>query len=218
MRRLIVAGLTLVVLLGASGRGMAATDKRELEAREFFAAGRYQEALDDFAKLYAEKLHPVYLRNIGRCYQNLAQPDRAINSFREYLRKMKHISADERAEIEGYIHEMEDLQKSQAAASSKAPVEPLPSAKAPAKTPAEPVNTAPPPPPTAPPPASNPNPAMVVTHDQSPGPSSSDSPVYTRWWFWTVIGVVAVGAGLGVAAAAGAFKSKDAPCGGIACS
>ena len=217
MRRLIVGWLTLVVVLGAAARGMAATDKRELEAREFFAAGRYQEALDDFAKLYAEKLHPVFLRNIGRCYQNLAQPERAISSFREYLRKMKHISADERAEIEGYIHEMEELQKSQTAASPKAPVEPLPSAN---KAPAESARTAPPPPAVLPPPpASNPGTTMVVSQPQ-PGPSSSDHPVYTRWWFWTVIGVVAVGAGLGVAAATGAFKSsKDAPCSpGITCS
>jgi hypothetical protein len=37
--------------------------------------------------------------------------------------------------------------------------------------------------------------------------------VYKTWWFWTIIGVVAVGAGLGVAAGAGAFKkTQDAPC------
>ena len=38
--------------------------------------------------------------------------------------------------------------------------------------------------------------------------------MYTKWWFWTIIGVVVVG-GVGAAAAAGVFtKTKDAACGG----
>jgi len=42
--------------------------------------------------------------------------------------------------------------------------------------------------------------------------------VYTKWWFWTIIGVVVVG-GMGGAAAAGVLtKTKDAPCGaGMTC-
>src|SRR5690242_10745546 len=81
---------------GGEGRGDGA---RELKAREDFAAGRYQQALDAFAKLYAETLHPTYLRNIGRCYQNMGEPDKAITSFRDYLRKHKTITSDERAEV-----------------------------------------------------------------------------------------------------------------------
>ena len=81
-------------------------ESQELQAREAFAAGRYQEALDSFAKLYAETLHPTYLRNVGRCYMNMDQPDRALNSFREYLRKAKDLSAAERTEVEGFIDEM----------------------------------------------------------------------------------------------------------------
>ena len=49
----------------------AADNATELKAREAFAAGRYEDALNLFAKLYAETLHPVYLRNIGRCHQKL---------------------------------------------------------------------------------------------------------------------------------------------------
>ena len=88
-----------------------AADSRELKAREAFAAQRYQDALDLFAKLYAETLHPIYLRNIGRCYQNLGQPDKAIISFREYLRKRKRSTRRGAREIEGYIEEMEELKR-----------------------------------------------------------------------------------------------------------
>jgi len=194
----------LSLLPGPTAR--AAPDKRELQAREDFGAGRYQEALDVFAKLYAEKLHPVYLRNIGRCYQNLGNPERAISSFREYLRKMKHVSADERAEIEGYIHEMEELEKSQAAA--KTPVEPLPSAQ-PATGSSGSVPLAPPPPVITPA-------AAVVTAAPSPaspsGTSSDEQPLYAHWWFWGAVGVVVVGAAVGTAAALGAFSPKDPAC------
>jgi tetratricopeptide (TPR) repeat protein len=77
--------LWLVVLLSGASVAQAAPDPREMQAREAFGAGRYQDALDLFAKLYAENLNPVFLRNIGRCYQNLSEPDRAISSFHEYI-------------------------------------------------------------------------------------------------------------------------------------
>jgi tetratricopeptide (TPR) repeat protein len=90
-------------------------DDREIQARELFGFGKYAEALALYGRLYAETAHPTYLRNMGRCYQNLGEPDKAINSFREYLRQSKNVSSDQRAVVEGYIREMEELKKGQAA-------------------------------------------------------------------------------------------------------
>jgi len=198
--------VTCLALALLSVRAQAATDPREIKAREDFVGGRYQEALDLFAKLYAETLHPNYLRNIGRCYQNLGEPDRAISSFRDYLRKGKDISRSERTEIDGYIAEMEALKRQRAAASEAppaaehpAPVVPLPS-EADSKT-------------------SSAVPAQVVSVEPAPAPQpEAQTPLYGRWWFWALIGGV-VAAGVGVAAAAGAFtKTQDAACpGGFTC-
>jgi len=231
MKRILLGLIAALLLVSPATRVAAAPDKRELEAREDFAAGRYQEALEVFAKLYAEKLHPVYLRNIGRCYQNLAQPDRAISSFREYLRKMKHISPDERAEIEGYIHEMEDLAKKQAADASAAhataktdaktevkpgdsrtPVEPLTQSGGHAASSEQVTGLAPPPPPPG-----NASTHLTIEQAGSAGaaPATADEPLYARWWFWGVVGVVVVGGALGTAAALGAFSKKDASCNGL---
>ena len=197
--------LAIVAALGVAtlaARAEGATDQRELKAREDFVAGRYQDALDLFAKLYAETLHPNYLRNIGRCYQNLGEPDRAISSFHDYLRKAKGVSPDERKEIDGYIKEMEELKRQRESAapstaataptgSSGAPITPLPSAS--------------PPPATA-------NVSVVVQAPQAPPPTEESSPIYGRWWFWAIVAGAAA-AGLGVAAAAGAFThTKDASC------
>src|SRR5450432_430596 len=83
----------------------------DLKARTLFAAGDYHAALDIYAGLSAKTLHPTYLRNVGRCYQNLGEPDRAIGSFKEYLRKAEGLEAKGRAEINGYIKEMEELKR-----------------------------------------------------------------------------------------------------------
>lgn len=207
MTRRIVVGFVAVLALAAVARPVAAeVDKREMKAREDFGAGRYQDALDIFVKLYAEKLHPNYLRNIGRCYQNLGDPDKAISSFHEYLRKAKSVTPDERAEVEGYIKEMEDLKKQREQAAAPPPVQPLPSANPPVTPPPATDTT-----PTTPPPS-------LTLNSPPPPPPEESHPVYTKWWFWTIIGVVVVG-GLGGAAAAGVFtKTKDAPCtGGMIC-
>jgi hypothetical protein len=163
-------------------------DAREMQARELFAAGSYKEALDVYTKLYAEKLHPTYLRNIGRCYQNLNEPDRAISSFREYLRKAKDVSADERTEVEGYIQEMEALQKKNAAAAAPTPA-PLPPA-APPVAPAQP-------------------PVFVQQPAPAPVPAPAPTPFYKKAWFWGVVGVAVAAGTVGGLWAGGVFKAKN---------
>ena len=198
---MVVAG----VLALLATRTAIAADSRELKAREAFAAQRYQDALELFAKLYAETLHPIYLRNIGRCYQNLAQPDQAITSFREYLRKGKNLREEETREIEGYIKEMEELKRSKEASASSATassntdttdgtVKPLPSASSGS---------------SAPPPAGTTSAVLVAP---PPAPIEESPPLYSRWWFWAIVGGVAA-AGVGIAFAAGAFtRVEDASC------
>ena len=202
--RVLLAGATLFCAFAAPAPTEAAPkgrDKREIKAREAFAGGRYDEALDLFAKLYAEKLHPTYLRNIGRCYQNLRQPEKAINAFRDYLRQAKDLSSAEKIEIEGYIAEMEALKKKQdneqAARAAPPPRSPIPV-------------------PAAPPvPASHgPTTGTVSLTEKPTAPSPQPSqPFYKSGWFWGVVGgVVVVGAVAGGLYGAGVFSpSKQCP-------
>jgi tetratricopeptide (TPR) repeat protein len=204
-----VFGVVVAVLVALSARNAMATDPRELRAREAFAAQRYQDALDLFAKLYAETLHPIYLRNIGRCYQNLGQPDHAITSFRDYLHKAKNLPADETREIEGYIKEMQDLKRRQEASAAEAKPAPKADEAEASSAPVKPLPSASPPPP---PPQVGGAATSVIMTAPPPPPAEESSPFYTRWWFWTIVGGVAA-AGLGVAFATGAFtKTQDASC------
>jgi hypothetical protein len=208
---------TSVLTIAATSEARAAdhqVNQLEMKARESFAAGRYDEALQTFAKLYAETLHPVYLRNIGRCHQKMREPQKAIDVFRDYLAKTKSgkdkIGADERAEIEGYIKEMEALRDEQARAAAVPPPPPV-------VTPLTIQPTTPvPPPPVAPPPGatSEPPPATLVT--TAPPAETGDHPFYTRWWFWTIVGVGVVG-GVVAAVALSSGGGGKPPCTASVC-
>jgi tetratricopeptide (TPR) repeat protein len=202
--------LLAVVLLARALTATAHADSSEIEARKAYAAGHYKEAVDLYSNLYAATLHPTYLRNIGRCYQNLEEPQLAIKSYQEYLRKKANVTAAERREIEGFIAEMEALKTRQTAAATPTPTPMVPAPAAPA-APAVP----------APPPA--PRSAIVATPSPSGAQSSSSSidlaarapepeapstPFYTRWWFWTLVGLAVAGGGAAV------FLTRDGDGGG----
>jgi hypothetical protein len=197
-----LGALVLVGLLAQTTPSQAAPktkESRELQAREAFATGRYQEAIELYGKLYAEKLHPTYLRNIGRCYQKLKEPEKAIDSFRDYLGRVKNIPAAERSEIEGYIAEMEALKKKQDA--DKA------AAAAPATVAAPVVAPVPRLEPAAPAPQTQ----LLAS---TPPPAPKSTPFYERGWFWGVTaGVVAVVV-VGSLWAAGVFSKSFDPCAG----
>jgi tetratricopeptide (TPR) repeat protein len=149
-----------VGLPGANGGGqafgqartkMSPAQKKDAErrAQAAFLAGRYEEASQLLSSLYAEFGDPVYLRNIGRSYQRLKDPTRAIDAFEEYLQRTPDLAQAERDEIRGYIREMQELKRQQ--------------------------TPAPPPPvtqPTPPPPVTQPAPPATTTPATSPPPST----------------------------------------------
>jgi len=206
MWRSVAAGLVLgamVAVLGAPSTARAAGDPREVKGRALFAKGEYQRALEIYATLFAEKGEPLYLRNIGRCYQKLLQPGKAIDSFKEYLRRSPRLKASEREEIQGFIHEMEELRAEQQ--KKNEPVAPPVSPSEARAGPVEPIK----PPPSEPP--ARARPLRVVADDGAPGGAGSKPPLISKpgdaggaktdeggsilgkWWFWTVVGGVVAG-------------------------
>jgi serine/threonine-protein kinase len=127
--------VALLVTLGTRAALAQAPADDEKRAREFFALGRYADALEIYGRLYAETAHPTYLRNIGRCFQNLGEPDKAISSFREYLRQAKNLTPDQRTQVEGYIREMEELKRKREAPPPVARPHPSPPPTEPAVVP-----------------------------------------------------------------------------------
>jgi tetratricopeptide (TPR) repeat protein len=99
----------------------------ETQARGAFASGQYQQALSLYEKLFLDTGHPTYLRNLGRCHQMLKQPEPAIARFREYLSMVPDAPAATRAEVQGFIAQMEQLRRQQQA--ERAPPPPPPGAR-----------------------------------------------------------------------------------------
>jgi tetratricopeptide (TPR) repeat protein len=164
-------------------------DRRELQARKEFAAGDYQGALDLFAELFAESADPVFLRNIGRCYQQMDRPAEAIKSFRYYLQRAPNLEAGERAEVEGFIADLQrklDAQEALAAPATTA------AAPAPAIVP-PPVLLSPRPAAAAPRLAPATINRVREVHPQAlRAPAAPPAPpLYTRWWLWTGVAVLA---------------------------
>jgi tetratricopeptide (TPR) repeat protein len=179
-----------VLLLAAGLAGAARADQArddELKARKMFGAGNFKGALDIYTDLFARNPHPTYMRNIGRCYQNLGEPERAITAFREYLRTAKDLTPAAREEVEGFIKEMEDLQR------SRAPAPPPPAAAVPPAAPA-PKLEAPPPPATTSASASVEGPLTL----RSAPPAEGSGSIFGRWWFWTAAAVVVAGVVTGI--------------------
>jgi tetratricopeptide (TPR) repeat protein len=198
---------------------LAAPSKRELQGREAFAAGQYEQALTIFAELYAKSLHPTYLRNIGRCHQSLGNADKAIASFRDYLRKAKGLKAAEKKEVQGFIAEMEELktkqeteQREREAQARKAaevpalppvPVKPAPTAR----DERDDTKIAPLPLMTGVSGAGAGSQALQFESTPSSAASTPSTPLYQNWWFWAALGVVAVAAGGTALVVGGAFSN-----------
>lgn len=136
------------------------------EAARNFMQGRYDEALATYLDLYIQSDgRTEYLRNIGRCQQKLKQYPRAIESFKDYLRRGRHLSADERKEVQGFISESETEMKASGAATGGATT-------APAATQPAAIKSAPP----ATPPVSTTVPATVAAPAPAPAPAPTPAP------------------------------------------
>lgn len=81
------------------------TDPREIQARADCSAGRVQAGVDLLAQMFAESNDATYIYNQGRCYEQNGKFEEAVLRFREFLRKAKNLSAEEKAEVNGHIND-----------------------------------------------------------------------------------------------------------------
>ena len=117
MARLPISALIVALLLPAPVR--AEDESREVKAKRACAAGRVEEGVELLAALYAETGDVNYVYNQGRCYQQNGRVDQALNRFREYLRRATGASTSERAEVQGFIDELERQRAAPAATSPR---------------------------------------------------------------------------------------------------
>ena len=177
-----VVWVPATLLLLASATAVAADDAKAhyQKATAHFAVGEYHDAAIEYEEAFKLKQDPAILFNAAQSFRLAGDNQKALLLYNNIIKlyPSTQYAKDSKERIE---------KLSQAATAPPAP------------TPA-PVTPIPPPAPVvvSPPPAiepAAPHPGASATVVSSAPPSAGEAhPIYTRWWFWTAVGVVAAGA------------------------
>jgi tetratricopeptide (TPR) repeat protein len=160
MRAFGVVFLAAAFMVGWTGSALA-DDRATEEARQLYESGtrhydlgRWDEAIAEYEKAYELRPDPSFLYNLAQTYRRKGDAKRALDLYRNYLRRVP--KSPQREEVEEKIAALQK-QIDEAATRPSAPVEPAPPAVVPpAPAPGEPAVQ----PPTAAPPVA-PSPAPV---------------------------------------------------------
>jgi tetratricopeptide (TPR) repeat protein len=190
MRR---AGATAALFIAAlaaraSVAGEAAAEARPgralfERAESKFNVGRFDEALVDYQAAYDAEPLPAFLFNIGQCYRNMGNYERAQFFFRRYTALDPR--SPNRPAADRLIAEMDRLAGDQPGVVPAEPISPPPISPLAAPVPAADVRSAAPP-----------APASVAATTE---PSDARPPVYRRAWFWVAVSAVVVAGGVAAA-------------------
>jgi tetratricopeptide (TPR) repeat protein len=162
----------------------AATQAREYFERgeSFFKLEKYKEALEQYEQGYLAKADASFLYNIAQCHRLMGDKPAALRFYKRFLNEATRVP--NRPVVEQHIKELE------ASLADEAPV----------PAPSEPL-------PAAPPPAA---PALLAQPAPARPSERQGQPVYQKWWFWTIVGAVAIGGGLGAYFATRSSSSCEA--------
>ncbi len=159
-----------------------------------YDAGRYEAALEYFSRAYALTGRPLLLFNIGSVTERLRRDDESLEAYEAYLDAIP--DAPNRAFVESRImflrEQLSERRRREQEVSRVEPRErdiegptpvtrPIPEERAAVRVVA---------------PENIEAPRVIANEDESSGE------ITREWWFWTLIGVAVVGAGIGIGVAA----------------
>lgn len=162
------------------------------QARQLSKKGDTERAIAEYQATYGLKPFPPLLFNIARLYHKSGNLRQAVLHYKWYLDSPMAGDDAQREQARRYFAEAINELRTD----TVLPEQPMPAPLAPRQPIEQP----------APLPAPVVSPALPAA---PPAPIVEQRPVYKRWWFWTVIGVVVAG---GVAGAvAGSLVTKSPP-------
>jgi hypothetical protein len=190
----------------------------------YFKSKKFDEALVEYQRGYADKPSPVFLFNMAQCQRLLGHRDAALELYRRYVAQApegvgRAVAEQRIAELggdEGGKDEAKrDDEKVAMTPKVEAPVEPPPP-----PTPVELVATAPATPPPAeaaepapslfaPAPIPQAAPTIRAAATAPAAKPDDDRPVYRRWWFWVAAAAVASGTVVAIAASSSSRPACD---------
>jgi tetratricopeptide (TPR) repeat protein len=180
--------LAAMLLVGVPAR---AESPAEREAREHYTSGqklfdqaRYADALAEFQQSYALSKYPALIYKMALCQDQLGRSAEALESYDNYLKAdpqtSRRAGVEERiAKLRETLHPSEQWPPGGAAKESSS--SPQPSSSSATSSP-----------------AARQQPSPSSSSAEVSKPASKSTPVYKKWWLWTIVGVVAVGAAVGI--------------------
>jgi hypothetical protein len=173
-----------------------------------FNLNEWKEAAVEFKEAYRLQQDASFLYNLGQCYRKMGDSGEALSFYKKYLRAAP--DAKNRKEVERRIEELELAIAAKTKAIEAPPTEPMPAPVAVGSAPSLP--TAPAPTATrAPlsiaPPLPEPSSGATLSATGESDRAREESPIYTRWWFWSTVGAaVAAGVAIGLVAGGGGTR------------
>lgn len=137
------------------------------EARKAYKEKRYDEAYKEYKAAYERRQAPWLLINVGRSLQRLGRNKESLDYYQRYLKADPNPKPETVTKVNEYIEQVK--------AGIVDEPEPKPDAR----------------------PQPQPQP-QVTTAAQAPASSTEavepeKTPVYKKWWLWTIVGVVVAG-------------------------
>jgi tetratricopeptide (TPR) repeat protein len=179
-----VVWVPATLLLLASATAAAADDAKAhyQKATAHFAVGEYRDAAIEYEEAFKLKQDPAILFNAAQSFRLAGDNQQAMLLYNNIIKlyPSTQYAKDSRERIE-------KLSQATTAppAATPAPVTPIPNPA--------PVVVAPPP--AVEPAATTPGASATIVASGPPSEGQAH-PIYTRWWFWTAVGVVAAGAAI----------------------
>ncbi len=192
------AWIPAFLLLLSAATGHAEDAKAHYQkATAHFAVGEYHDAAIEYEEAFKLKQDPAILFNAAQSFRLAGENQKALLLYNNIVKLYpgSQYAKDSKERIQ------------KLAESGTSPPAAMPPAEPPPVAPPPVVPIAPAPAVAAPGLAAAPSggPAVVIS---SPPASTEGHPVYTRWWFWTGVGVVIVGAVVaGIALSSGGTTS-----------
>jgi hypothetical protein len=198
--------MVLVALLGSAPLAVAQTPRASSakiqfdKGQTFFDMGQYERAIHEFEIGYRLQPLPLFLFDIANVARVAGLNDKAIEYFRKYLQATAGADDTEAPERTEARRRLAELKSTPGAHSGK----PNAAKRADVHRLVDEMDAAldaPPAPAPAPATTEAPAPAAAPVLVAAPAPARPEraaTPVYKKWWLWTIVGVVVVGAGVGL--------------------
>jgi len=181
----IVVALASVLFISSAYAGPTEEARDHYQkATSHFAVGEFAEAAAEYQAAFKAKPDPALLYDAAQAYRLANNPEKALILYRNYLQL--YPSQPNIGEVQAQIEKLKDA----IAAADKAKTAPPTGTTEPKRIESEATQAAPPSTATEPStPLATASPEVATHSERTP----AATPLYKKWWLWTVVGVVVVG-------------------------